>query len=170
MRKATHYKVSGVLETKPANLPEGLNVEEVEVTLPKHSVDIRAIHGGSAVHITEYDLCKSSYENPGMMIPGKGIFEGSEVRKLRDFLNVVLGEDKFVGRVLVDGVNDVWFEFEPDVWTQGNDRVCTNPNPWQRAKARLSEANSFSDGLTRKPLKTIEDLYGPVEFIVNEWA
>lgn len=167
MRKAIHYKVSGVVEIKPTNLPKGLNVEEVQVDLPQASVDIRAIHGGSAVRITEYDLDDTHYDGPGMMIPGKGIFDGKEVRKLRDFLNKILDEEPSKTlRVLVDGVNDVWFEFEPNVWTQGNDLGDTNPNPWERAQQRHLDENN---ALTRKSLADIEDSYGPVEFIANIW-
>jgi hypothetical protein len=167
MRKVTKYKVSGVLETKPTHLPEGLEVEEVEVTLPRETIDIVPIHGGSGIRVAEYDLENTFFTAPGVMIGSKGIYEGSEVRKLRDFLNRVLGEENanFTGRVLVDSVDDVWFEFEANKWTQGNDRCCTRPNPYQRAKERLTDP----DALTNRTFEYILDAYGPVTFIENTW-
>lgn len=162
MRKETRYKVSGLLETKPSNLPEGVSVEEVKVDAVPTEVRIIPIHGGSGKLFRE---C-SYQESAAISFDGGGIFSEEEVRKLRDFLNVVLGESKFKGRVLVDGVNDVWFEFAPDVWTQGNELSDTNPNPWERAQQRHLDENN---ALVRQPLRKIQELYGPVRFIANIW-
>jgi hypothetical protein len=167
MRKVTKYEVSGVVDTNPTNLPEGLEVREILVDAPLASVRIKPIHGGSGNQFNEFSL--SGDRGNGVQIPGMGIFAESEVRKLRDFLNAILDEvpEKFVGRVLVDNVHDVWFEFEPDVWTQGNDEHDTNPNPLQRARERLNE--DYHYGLIKQSLETIEHRFGPVRFIENRW-
>ena len=164
MRKETRYKVSGLLETKPSNLPEGVSVEEVKVDAVPTEVSIIPIHGGSGKLFRE---C-SYLDSPAISFDGGGIFAGEEVRRLRDFLNVVLNESKFKGRVLVDFVGDVWFEFHPDVWTQGNDFTDTNPNPWERANERHGTTDD-APGLTRQTLSEIERRFGPVRFIANIW-
>lgn len=164
MRKAIHYKVSGVVEIKPTNLPEGLNVEEVQVDLPKASVDIRAIHGGSSVRITEYDLDDTHYDGPGMLIPGKGIFEGSEVRKLRDFLNLVLEESTKV-RVLRDREGDVWFELSPDQFTLGGSDGDTNA--LANAKRKVADETGYRNW-TFDQING-HDYFGPAKFIENVW-
>jgi hypothetical protein len=169
MRKTTQYKVSGVLETKPENLPEGLEVSEVEVDLPNRQFKVNPIHNFGGVTITEYPFERgSSFGGVGLQLPNVGILSESEVRNLRDFLNVVLNENNFNGRVLVDSVEDVWFEFYPDVWTQGNDVGDTNPNPWERANQRHGSTDD-APGLTRQSLSEIERRYGPVRFIDNRW-
>ena len=161
MRKKTVYNVTGVLDTKPENLPDGLQVDELEVD------DMESLEIGA------FTFQDSAMNENGVYIrENKTTFGGrhltkEETRRIRDFLDVVLGEEKFVGRVLVDNVEDVWFEFAPDVWTQGNDYRDTNPNPFQRAKER--HGGTDATGLTRQSLSTIERSYGPVRFIRNEW-
>lgn len=161
MRKATHFKVSGVVETKPTNLPEGLTVTEVSVNLPEEEITIRSFHG------SDHRVGESISVENAMTIAGVGLLEKEEVRRLRDFCNKVLGEQSFTGRVLVDDVRDVWFEFAPNRWTQGNDRLDTNPNPLQRARERLIDQTPTS--LVEQTLEEINRKYGPVKFIDNTW-
>jgi hypothetical protein len=166
MRKVTKYEVSGVLDTKPTNLPDGLSVSEVEVEVRSETINITPIHGWDSRTVSEWNFSHDSpHGKVGFMWSGSGIFSESETRRLRDFLNEILGESQFRGRVLVDCVDDVWFEFTPNQWTQGNDRHNTNPNPYQRAKERLTEP----DALTNQTLEYIIDCYGPVVFIENTW-
>lgn len=157
MRKATHYKVSGVLPTKPIDLPEGLDVEEVEVKLPAMSIDITPIHGGDSTTLTEYSL----EEGTGFRMPGKGIFSEAEARKIRDFLNTILGKI----RVLKDADGDVWFELEPDKFTLGGRAY----DDLALEKARRKLINQ--DGLRNKSFEYVNNStwYGPAEFIENTW-
>lgn len=163
MRKATHYKVSGVLETKPEDLPEGLAVEEVEITLPREKIKIIPIHGGSGILLTEYDLEDTRFAVPGVMIGSQGIYDGDEVRKLRDFLNKVLEEDTRILRTFKDADGDSWFEFEPDKFTMGGfDEEY--PKALVVAENRLKEFKDtgYAGGFVNRSYKTINRDHGPL--------
>jgi hypothetical protein len=164
MRKATHYKVSGVVETKPSDLPEGLAVEEVEVTLPRLSIDIVPIHGGSGIQVAEYDLDDTTFPSPGVMLSNKGIYDGEQIRKLRDFLNVVLDETPKM-RVLKDVDGDVWFELEPNLFTLGTRE--DDPEALKKAQRKLA----LRTGYHSRSLEYVLDheYFGPAVFIENTW-
>lgn len=162
MRKKTVYNVSGVLDSKPTNLPEGLEVKEVEVD-DTATLEVGAFH-----------FADSGTKPNGVYIrEDPDIFNGrhftkEETRRIRDFLNKVLEEPQHVVRVIKDDVLDVWFEFSPNKWTQGNDYRDINPNPLQRARQLLEEGRP--DGLVEQPLEEINRKYGPVTFIDNIWG
>lgn len=162
MRKKKVYNVTGVLDTKPENLPEGLKVDELEVD------DMKVLEIGP------FHFADSSMNDNGLYIReertpyGNRHLTREQTTNLRDFLNEILGEKIFKGRVLVDGVNDVWFEFAPNVWTQGNDFSNTNPNPWERAQDRHAD-DSDCPALTKQSVEYISREYGPVKFIENIW-
>lgn len=166
MRKTTQYKVSGVLETKPTHLPEGLEVEEVEVTLPRETIDIIPIHGGSGIRVAEYDLEDTTFTAPGVMIGRNGIYDGSEVRRLRDFLNLILGEENNMRcRVVKDREGDVWFELAPDEYTLGGSEV--DQEALKKAKKKLVEGY----GYRQKSFNWLNrhEYFGPVAHIDNTW-
>lgn len=164
MRKATHYKVSGVLETKPTDLPEGLKVEEVEVTLPRLSINIVPIHGGSGMQVAEYDLDDTTFTSPGVMLGNKGIYDGEQVRKLRDFLNKILEESTKV-RVLRDREGDVWFELSPGKFALGGRGGDTTA--LANAKRKVADETGYHNW-TFDQING-DDYFGPAKFIENTW-
>lgn len=157
MRKKTVYNVSGVLDTKPENLPEGLKVDELEVD-SFETLEIGPFH----------------FADSGMNANGVFIRENKEVpnrhltkeqtRKLRDFLNMVL-EEPVKTRVVKDTDGDVWFEFEPDKFTLGGEH--DNPESLNIAKRKKAS----SSGYHGKSLEWLNEhaYFGPVTFIENTW-
>lgn len=165
MRKATHYKVSGVLETKPTDLPEGLEVEKVEVLLPARQFKVNPIHNFGGVFINEYFFERtSSFGSVGVQWPDVGIIGESEVRKLRDFLNEILEEQVPTLRAFRDVDGDAWFELQPNVFTMGN--RCSNGYQAARLRAeeriRAFEETGYPDGFRERSLEYISETYGPL--------
>lgn len=164
MRRVTKYEVSGVVDNKPADLPEGLKVREILVLVPPESVQITPIHGGSPFSFNEFPLAGA--RGNGVQVPGMGIFEESQVRKLRDFFNKVLGEDpKPKMRVLEDSSGDWWFELVPGLFTFGSKYV--------QGKTALQDARTnreLNDGSyidwTEQRLRVAYDYVGD---ITNTW-
>lgn len=160
MRKLTHYKVSGVLETKPTDLPEGLNVEEVSVELPPDELYLQTAHGES------HRFAESLTTEAALAITSLGLFYKPEVVKLRDFCNKVLGEDpKPKMRVLEDSSGDWWFELVPGLFTFGS--------KYAEGKTALEDAQTkrqLNDGRyidwTEQRLR---DCYSYVGDVTNTW-
>lgn len=135
MRRVTKYEVSGVVDSKPTDLPEGLEVKEILVDLPPESIQITPIHGGPPYSFHEFPL--TGARGTGVQVQGMGIFQESEVRKLRDFCNKVLGENPGKMRVLEDTSGDWWFELVPGLFTFGSKYV--------EGKTALADAQTNRD-------------------------
>lgn len=150
MRKATHYKVSGVVETKPTNLPEGLTIEEVD-SYVNEVLEIGPFHfADSAVYNNAVYIREDSSK------PSKRHLTKNQTRELRDFLNKIL--DEVILGILVDRVNDLWFEFEPGLYTYGADVSYSVEVARGRAIDRRKEGTS---SLVDKTRSWLESEYGP---------
>jgi hypothetical protein len=117
--KRTVYKVEGVLDYQPDELPEGLSVTEIEVDDPK-SVLVRA-GGGQEIRVFENDYG----QGPVVVFQFVGrigdYLSLDSAREVRDCLNAILGEGKPTRRVFaeereLDG-SWRWWETAPDRWT-----------------------------------------------------
>ena len=164
MRKATHYKVSGVLETKPKNLPEGVEVSEIEVDLPARQLRVNPIHNFGGVTITEYVFNKdSSFGSVGVQWVNMGILSESETRKLRDFLTEILGEDPVILRTFKDTDGDSWFEFEPDKFTMGGFDE-DYPKALVVAENRLKDfkESGYGGGFVNQSYEAVSRSHGPL--------
>jgi hypothetical protein len=169
MRKETKYKVSGVSDIKPTDLPEGLEVKEVEVTAPAATLTIEPIHGSfGSLTITETELHGSREDQAAVTMPGHGIFAEDELRKLRDFLNLVLGEQEKTVRVILDGSGDLWFELKPGLFTYGT-YEGSRENPLEKAKDRLreSETDGYFSSFVNRSEDWVKGSYGPIKFLAN---
>jgi hypothetical protein len=158
MRKKTVYSVTGVLETKPTDLPDGLRVDQVEINAPRESIHLTSYHGERHLVSEGISIEKS------VTIGGVGLLEEVEVRKLRDFLNMVLGEESKV-RVLRDREGDVWFELAPDKFALGGRESQTDA--LAIAKKKVADETGYRDW-TFDQINGHE-YFGPAKFIENTW-
>lgn len=120
MAKSIAYKVVGTSKTEPKGLPEGLTVETTKVRLTEK------IPGGN-VGLNHLLVEESVNQTNGVFLAKNGNngvhLTEENTRKLRDLLNVILGETQPSGlRIIRDGAdgihsNWVWVEVETDKFT-----------------------------------------------------
>ena len=157
MRKVTHYIITGESSVKPEDLPEGFAVAERKVSVPVESLEIKTVVGDPV------SIVESSTAEKGVGIVGIGLLYEPEVRKLRDFLNVVLGEDSVKLRAFKDTDGDSWFEFEPDKFTMGGfDEEY--PKALVVAENRLKDfkESGYAGGFVNQSYEAISRSHGPL--------
>ena len=120
------YSVTGKSSVKPTNLPQGLEVQEtverIEAVFPAAFgreltiKDSQTFEGGAWIKMAT----KPMYDQPTYVC---GHVERDELIKVRDHINVILGQDQGL-RKLVDSSDyaNVWFEIEPNKFYNQNTR------------------------------------------------
>lgn len=121
MREVTKYRISGVTNYEPTDLPEGVTAVPFKDKLIKEA-HINTVFGS-------FKVVDSVTTKNAVTISGLGVIPQDEVRKLRDFLNEVLEESGPTLRRVWDNDNSAtwaWYEVSEDRFIWATSREDAN--------------------------------------------
>ena len=118
MKKIVKYLVSGMTDTKPENLPEGVQVTESVSKTPHKDLELVTMGGNEAVFFEDPD-----WAHPGPRVGAnfkgyggdrKRFFTVDQAREIGEWLIEVADSHKPKLRKAMDRDGDTWFEVQPE--------------------------------------------------------